>query len=357
MRLLALVPLSLSDSVVDSQMKSTLKRISKSAVFYKTHFEKPSCLFKVLGNLAKMMRLMRDVDYIYVRSQLDFLFVYIIRPISLGKPKIWFDSRGVAPLEISLRNGLFTNSSFVFIAVDRFIFKRADYITCVSKGIEEYITTLAPARKSLAPIRVVPCVYGGQKTFSLINEDKNIHRVGKVCYVGSIAIWQRFDLVCEAIKILNDRVDCIEFGVVNNNPDDIINNSNFSDICSFSNVIALSHSEVVNYIKNFSIGIICRDNSLLNYCASPIKIAEYINAGLGVIVIGGWSSTVEMAIQKGFAVYFKDLATFKSFCFDHDQSTLLSFFDDLRPGQRSTDDFQYEKYAGLIADDMRLIRT
>ena len=58
--------------------------------------------------------------------------------------------------------------------------------------------------------------------------------------------------------------------------------------------IEANPSEVYEYLVTSNFGILLRDNNLINNVASPLKFAEYLSAGLPVVVSSGVGDTEEI---------------------------------------------------------------
>ena len=113
-------------------------------------------------------------------------------------------------------------------------------------------------------------------------------------YSGSTAGWQSFDLMRHFIADILENNSKIQFLLLSQSTPQITDfhkrfQNNFVEKW-------ISHEEVENYLMACDFGILLRDKSMTNRVASPVKFAEYLSAGLNVIVsenIGDISEFVE----------------------------------------------------------------
>lgn len=113
----------------------------------------------------------------------------------------------------------------------------------------------------------------------------------KVVYSGGTGGWQSFDLVVELLENLLDRQPDIEVIFLTKETKEV------TSLCSkFPNRCErkwLKHHEVYDVLSACDYGILLRDDQWTNRVASPVKYAEYLNAGLRVLIsphIGDFSN-------------------------------------------------------------------
>ena len=113
-------------------------------------------------------------------------------------------------------------------------------------------------------------------------------------YSGSTAGWQSFDLLQGFLqKIINNNknIKVLFLSEKDKNVDQL--KTEFPDKI-FQTFV--KHSEVSGILKSCDIGILIREKSVTNQVASPTKFAEYLSAGLPVIIsegIGDYTSFVK----------------------------------------------------------------
>ncbi|HNB32575.1 MAG TPA: glycosyltransferase [Bacteroidia bacterium] len=113
-------------------------------------------------------------------------------------------------------------------------------------------------------------------------------------YSGSTAGWQSFDLLqgfLQKIINKNKNIKVLFLSEKDKNVDQL--KTEFPDKI-FQTFV--KHSEVSGILKSCDIGILIREKSVTNQVASPTKFAEYLSAGLPVIIsegIGDYTSFVK----------------------------------------------------------------
>ena len=113
-------------------------------------------------------------------------------------------------------------------------------------------------------------------------------------YSGSTAGWQSFDLLqgfLQKIINKNKNIKVLFLSEKDKNVDQL--KAEFPDKI-FQTFV--KHSEVSGILKSCDIGILIREKSVTNQVASPTKFAEYLSAGLPVIIsegIGDYTSFVK----------------------------------------------------------------
>ena len=147
---------------------------------------------------------------------------------------------------------------------------------------------------------VIPCTLGlehdGQGNSSSLDDEffceseNNIYLV----YSGSLLAWQSFELLFEKLQLIldcNSKVKVLFLSKPHNMIDLLAER--------YKERIAvrwLAHSEVAAYLGKCDYGLLIRDDTTTNQVSSPVKFAEYLSAGLDVIIspnIGDFSQFVK----------------------------------------------------------------
>jgi|GEM_PF-5060313 len=164
----------------------------------------------------------------------------------------------------------------------------------------------------------------------------------EIVYAGSTAKWQNMDYILKIFKALEKKDKHINFKIITN---DMYN----FDKYKIGN-LTVAHSnprDIVQELSKSDIGIIVRDSNLLNRIASPLKIGEYLSAGLSVILtenIGCYSDLIRdknvgciisgvnleedvVIIRKFINDYLLDKGFYQSKSLEVSQSMFLSYDD------------------------------
>ncbi|MCK4662711.1 MAG: glycosyltransferase [Bacteroidales bacterium] len=226
-----------------------------------------------------------DLKFIYTRSIFDFLKVFFAKKINNYKYKIIFDFRGLAYAESFLRNNSKIRS-FILLIIEKFAYRKADIIHCVSNSFQEYLVEKFGNRN----IKVIPC----SVTKNHRKNNKNNSLI-KFLYLGGISKWQNYEKTLILYKKIEFELKNCSLTIISNDIEQarkiIIN----YDIKNFE-IKSLKHEEVINELPNYDYGFLLRDNILLNNVSSPIKFIEYISQGVIPIVskgVGDYSTLVE----------------------------------------------------------------
>lgn len=221
----------------------------------------------------------------------------MLRNIKLIK-KVIFDGRAAEYeqyIEYKLTNDMFfTNHIF---QIEKESVNHADFKIAVSQALVYYWENKFDYTQHNHV--VIPCTLNSKHNESTNNNTINRERCGYkkediiLIYSGSIAQWQSFVLLLHFFE------------------EQLINNQNIKIIflCKETETIHTfknkyptritqlwcSESEVYDYLSMADYGILLRDSTWTNKVASPVKFAEYLNAGLDVIIspeVGDFSEFV-----------------------------------------------------------------
>lgn len=149
---------------------------------------------------------------------------------------------------------------------------------------------------------VIPCTLSSKTdnpTFTQDSED-----VIKIVYSGGIGGWQSFDLVVKVLEeALNNQAN-IEVLFLTQETEEV--NSLIKKFPNRCERKWLKHEEVYNVLKSCDYGILIRDDKWTNRVASPVKFAEYLNAGLKVLISEHIGDFSEFAQTNNAGVIIKD---------------------------------------------------
>lgn len=139
---------------------------------------------------------------------------------------------------------------------------------------------------------VIPCTLTSQASSQ--SQERISNKVVKLVYSGGIGPWQSFDLVAKLIreKLNSDQNVSVLFLIKEN---EVINGliQEFPERCERK---WLSHDEVYGELSSCDYGILIRNQNSTNQVASPVKFAEYLNAGLKILIsenLGDFSEFVK----------------------------------------------------------------
>lgn len=225
-----------------------------------------------------------------------------LRLKSILKLKVCFDGRGaiaaewneyqVVPLQ-EWKNSIHTWEKSVVL--------NADFRIAVSEELVKYWNERYGYSENKHV--VIPCTLNTSFRPEILKQEEieNARKKMKfnaddiiLVYSGSTAGWQSFDLLQGFLqKIINNNknIKVLFLSEKDKNVDQL--KTEFPDKI-FQTFV--KHSEVSGILKSCDIGILIREKSVTNKVASPTKFAEYLSAGLPVIIsegIGDYTSFVK----------------------------------------------------------------
>jgi hypothetical protein len=175
--------------------------------------------------------------------------------------------------------------------IERYAVNHADFRMAISEKLINYWRD--SYGYSLNAHVVIPCTLDNkyfndqfeinEKRISALKKQLNICEEDIVlAYSGSTAPWQSFQLLKNFLEPLLDNNKSIKVLFLSRETKDIISLKN-----KYGNRIIniwVNHSEVLNYLSCSDYGLLLRELSTTNSVASPTKFAEYLFAGLPVLI-------------------------------------------------------------------------
>lgn len=264
------------DSIFVNQEKFYLQlnnslRFSSYQVSSNTWVYKANAFFhkKIIMEVATKASLIY-VHSIYNSSKAIFLY-------NLFSEKIITDLHGVVPEEIKMLKHLhlkhFQNVEIVAVSKSR-------YLVAVTESMVQHFqnkySEIPVSKKSL----IVPLL-SQKKIDSQVSfpKDKKL----KIVYTGGLQVWQNIPFV---LKIISEKQYHLYFDFTfyvsdKNKFKKLLEHYNLIDLVDFD---TLPHLEVLEKYKNFNLGLVIRDENIVNKVSLPTKLIEYISYGLVPII-------------------------------------------------------------------------
>jgi len=176
----------------------------------------------------------------------------------------------------------------------------ADHIVCVSDALAEYLQQMVDIKGK--PISTIPCAADRSKFFFDESIRKRVRKqldiVDKivVTYCGSFSHgWQVPDKILELVGAISETLPGEVFFLVLT-PDREIAHQLVEGSMNSSNyrILTVNHSDVPKYLMASDLGLLLREEHILNAVASPTKFAEYLLCGVPVVVSKGIGDTSEI---------------------------------------------------------------
>ncbi|AXV66459.1 glycosyltransferase [Pseudoalteromonas lipolytica] len=239
-----------------------------------------------------------EVDFVYFRNCIDF---FILSPVARAKGvKIIYDSRSILFSEVSSKAGISSSfKSFFIKLIEGYSIKKADFLFAVSNSMSSWIEE----NMSRKPDLVIPCTCNtdifkpSSEVKYTLRESVGWNQVDTVLvYSGGLSHWQRSEDIINLFSSLC-KLDCnYKMLFLTNDINAAEALFNKYEILKSSYLIKkVPHKEIPKWLNVADYSLVLRSKNLLNFVASPIKIAEYLACGIPVIYtshIGDYSQLI-----------------------------------------------------------------
>ncbi len=238
-------------------------------------------VYPILGSLDKISR---TRIFLYLYSNKNLCICRGSLAFSLANNlylKQVYDGRAAVEAEVMEYN--VTGSSKLnelFIESENKAINTADYFISVSSKLVEYWEKKMGYKIPSSKYSIIPCTLTS-KSIELNSHNVESEKI-KVVYSGGTGAWQSFDRVVALLDQLMNKQENVEVLFLtkeNKILDKLI--EKYPNRCKRK---WLKHNEVYNELCGCDYGILIRDDKVTNRVASPVKFAEYLNAGLKVLI-------------------------------------------------------------------------
>jgi len=233
-------------------------------------------VFTVNKFLTTIFLLFSSSKAIYVTDVIDAFYAIIVRLFT--RKEIIFWVQGVIPEEDYLK----FNSKFrywTFSLLERLSMRFCSKFVFVSEGMKEHFEKKF-TRKFFNSI-VVPC----------ISELKyqNLPRIeNSYVYIGGLSVWQKFDEILRMFNKIGLKKPTSKLFIVTFSKEraiELVNSIINPWLLDNVRVLTLiNRDEIGVLLSQMEYGFLLREESVINYVASPIKFAEYISCGVNPII-------------------------------------------------------------------------
>lgn len=249
----------------------------------------------------------RDIDLVYVWSITGLLATRLLTR-DLGALTI-FDLRGLIGAEAALRRGAGWRSA-ALTAVETWAMRHADRVACASTALKEYVSRCAGRSDAI----VVPCCVD-EETFGYSAQRRERVRAELgvdddgwlLVYSGGTSAWQRIDDVVAIMAGVVARVPRAKALVLTPDPVTVERLLQRGGIRGVAVRSARRH-EVSHYLSAADLGLLIRDQSLVNLVASPVKVSEYLACGTPIALTGRIGDVSGIIDTSGAGLVVRDVA-------------------------------------------------
>ena len=250
-------------------------------------------VFPILGSLKELVRtslflkLIKNKQTAICRGPLAF---------SLANDsfnKVVYDGRAAVEAEVIEYNVTGSHElNKLFIAAENKAINKADYFIAVSTKLVEYWEDKLNNKILESSYSVIPCTLTSENN---TEKEISVSETIKVVYSGGTGAWQSFEKVVDLLDELMSKQNNVE-ALFLTKENEFLNQliRKYPRRCSRK---WLNHDEVYNVLSSCDYGILLREDKITNRVASPVKFAEYLNAGLKVLIspnIGDFSEFTTM---------------------------------------------------------------
>ncbi len=272
--------------------------ISLNEIFLNENSSIPFLLNYFIIGFVKAKKIIKEkrIEIIHARSLFPAIISLLLK-INYPNLKVLYDNRGVfideqIYLKQWKREGLIEN---IFRILERWIIKKSDHIVVVSRVFKDFLINEHPAINNLSEkISVI-----NNKTYidKLKPEDfikqknKNI-----ICvFSGSSAKWQNLNEVITFAQNCLRRINNFRFKILTYEVDKFEKEIlNYKELFHVTEILNLTSDKVFDQLTSANFGLLLRENNLINNVSSPLKFAEYLAAGLPIVVSEGVGDTEEI---------------------------------------------------------------
>ncbi|MFG1505548.1 glycosyltransferase [Halobacteriovorax sp. ZH5_bin.2] len=228
-------------------------------------------VLEILVGLELVVRkfIFKKYDF-YILSSPSFVTV-VIQALFLGltKKQYFLDVRDIYP-EVFFHLGIVKENSLlgrILKKITRRVYLKAQGVVTVTNGLLEIINDY----KTNTPSKVI---YNGFDLELFKNSRKSSQFT--VIFHGNMSKMQNIDLLLE---ISNQLPDDIKLIVIGDGPQSF----KVKAQKNINYLGKLAHKNLVRYVNSSHVGLSLRNDGLVNSTALPVKVFEYIGAGLNII--------------------------------------------------------------------------
>ncbi|GAA3645882.1 glycosyltransferase [Asaccharospora irregularis] len=252
-------------------------------------FANPDMYFKYCANTIIRKNKNKRMDVLYAENLLCGYIAYHVNK-KQNTPYI-IDYHGVAPEEFRESGTSFGRVNYSYYKkIEKITLENAKFIVCVSNSFKSYICNNFDVASE--NVVVIPsCIHQEKIEFDndLRKEKRKILKLEDkkvIIYAGGIGLWHCTDEIAHLFKRIIDYDEnfYLIFLTHNHNKETVINIMNKHNVNVRNYMVdAVRHDQVYSYYMAADIGIILRDESLINRISSPTKIPEYLSSGLTLL--------------------------------------------------------------------------
>lgn len=228
--------------------------------------------------------------------------------------RVLYDNRGLAYEESVMSHGdkwVHKRNREIKLQAMEYAKSHCDAYNFVTNNMRNYLQDKYKFNSNL-PYTIIPTLYKVETVD--FNELQKVQQREMwkesdyiITYVGSTAAWQSTTQLVDIIDRLSSLSENIRFMILTNG--EIHEMDALKEKLKNRLIIkSVKHSEMKYYLSMSNIGIVIRDNNIVNRVAAPTKIAEYLTNGLKILYSGdiGIIEDLKSLLEKGTLIEYKN---------------------------------------------------
>lgn len=263
-------------------------------------FRKRSQILNLLNLSLWLIWNAKSFDIVHVRSYLPMIPALLCKIFGSVRCLI-FDPRGLFADELLYYDGR-KNIAKVFKLLEKIFLLRSDAVVAVSKAMKKYYVEnchVDPKKIQVIPTFAQQALSGTPAHIPDIRSIKGWQEKVILCYSGSMEGWQCFDEVVNIFCGAIAASDKFRFLFMSKSQSDMRSRLHNRLPSESYVVLSATPSELSYYLGQCDYGFLIRKPHLINIVAAPIKIKDYLLAGLLLVVTEGVGDTSQYITENG----------------------------------------------------------
>ncbi len=300
-----------------SELQSIIKKYDSKINFLPVTINKkgilPSRFYFYWKRISVLYSIVRkyDIKLLHARSFTPAFLSVIIKIIFKPSIKVIYDNRGLYIDELIFRNVLSKGSpkEKIFRTTEKIIINKCDQMVVVSNAFKSYIgEQLGSSNKNIInKTRVI--ANRTQLNFNdsdIISRQKHMKDRTICVYSGSSASWQGIDNFYTIFSLILNRIPTTHFKILTYEPEVFLNHPpKNTKLVERLIVKKVDSCNVKSELINATFGVLLRKSNIVTRVSAPIKFAEYLSAGLPVILCEGIGDTEQIIKKYNVGVIIK----------------------------------------------------
>lgn len=277
-RLLILIPNKLSLGVIHSQIIDFFEGISHSFdISYASegNLKIEGVNVSVFNSTRELDTIIRSIrpNYAYLRSPIQNWRYN--NTLKSNKVKIIYSFRALVHIESYYRNGNIISFIVIFL-LEFYAYLKSDIIHSVTTTLKQELQKRFILQK---PITIIPCICVAAENINKPNQKSEAY---KFVYVGGSSKWQSINEMLSLYTSIKTEIDSSSLDIFSNDIEYFKEKLDHipAKVSNSIRIRNLPRNILLKELRNYNYGFLIRENHLVNKVASPIKLYEYVAAGI-----------------------------------------------------------------------------